>query len=149
MNSRFHARSSATGESASWRVFRAAACRLNAARQPFETSSSCLTASNYAGDLVEHKRFEEAKAMLLKRIPVARRVLGESHENTLKMSVFCATALYKDPSATFDDLRTAVTMLEDASRIARRVLGGEHPLTKGIGDHLRDSRRVLARASPA
>ena len=87
--------------------------------------------------------------MLLKRIPVARRVLGESHENALKMSVFCATALYKDPSATFDDLRTAVTMLEDANRIARRVLGGEHPLTRVIGAHLRDSRRVLARASPA
>ena len=87
--------------------------------------------------------------MLLKRIPVARRVLGESHENTLKMSVFCATALYKDPSATLDDLRTAVTMLEDANRIARRVLGGEHPLTRVIGAHLRDSRRVLARASPA
>ena len=65
---------------------------------------------------------------------------------TLKMSVFCATALYKDPSATFDDLRTAVTMLEDANRIARRVLGGEHPLTRVIGAHLRDSRRVLARA---
>ena len=87
--------------------------------------------------------------MLLKRIPVARRVLGESHENALKMSVFCATALYKDPSATFDDLRTAVTMLEDANRIARRVLGGEHPLTRVIGAHLRDSRRVLARASLA
>ena len=65
------------------------------------------------------------------------------------MSVFCATALYKDPSATLDDLRTAVTMLEDANRIARRVLGGEHPLTRVIGAHLRDSRRMLARASLA
>ena len=65
------------------------------------------------------------------------------------MRTFCASALYKDPAATLDDVRTAVTMLEDANRIARRVLGGEHPLTKGIGDHLRDSRRVLARASLA
>ena len=43
-----------------------------------------------------------------------------------------ARALYKDDGATLDDLREAVTTLEDAGRIARRVLGGAHPLTVEI-----------------
>ena len=38
-------------------------------------------------------------------------------------------AVYKDPSATLDDLREAVKTLEDAERgIARRVLGGAPPV---------------------
>ena len=43
-----------------------------------------------------------------------------------------AEALYSDTGATLDDLREAVTTLEDAKRIARRVLGGAHPDTAGI-----------------
>ena len=35
--------------------------------------------------------------------------------------------------ATLDDLREAVTTLEDAVLIARRVFGGAHPLTAGLG----------------
>ena len=34
--------------------------------------------------------------------------------------------------ATLDDLRKAMTMLEETERIARRVLGGAHPLTMEI-----------------
>ena len=41
-------------------------------------------------------------------------------------------ALYLDTGATLDDLREAVTTLEDTERTARRVLGGAHPLTKSI-----------------
>ena len=51
---------------------------------------------------------------------------------------------HRDPAATLDDLRKAVTMLEDAGRIARRVLGGAHPTTTGIEDHLREARDVLS-----
>ena len=54
-----------------------------------------------------------------------------------------AEALYKDDAATRDDLREAVTTLEDASRIARRVLGGAHPLTEGIEEDLQNARAVL------
>ena len=54
-----------------------------------------------------------------------------------------AVALYEDPAATRDDLREAVTALEDEGRIARRVLGGAHPLTTGINLALRDARAVL------
>ena len=90
------------------------------------------------------QRFEEAKTLVRKIFPVARRVLGKSHELTLRASYNYAEALYKDPAATLDDLREAVTTLEDAGRIARRVFGGEHPFTEEIGGELRKSRVVLA-----
>ena len=51
------------------------------------------------------ERFEEAKSLLRKTMPVARRVLGESHELTLKMRWIYAAALYRDDGATLDDLR--------------------------------------------
>ena len=68
------------------------------------------------------RRHAEAKALLRKMTPVARRVLGESHEITLHSRTIYAQALYADPDATLDDDREAVTTLEDAERTARRVL---------------------------
>ena len=83
-------------------------------------------------------------------MPVARRVLGESHDLTLRMRRIYALALYEDPAATLDDLREAVTTLEDTIRIARRVLGGVHPTTEGIEQDLRDARAALrARETPS
>ena len=67
----------------------------------------------------------------------------------LTMRWIYVMALYKDDSATLDDLREAVTTLEDAERIARRVFGGAHPITEGIEYELRDARAVLrARETP-
>ena len=61
-----------------------------------------------------------------------------------------ADALYRDDDATLDDLREAVTTLEDAGRIARRVLGSSHPLTGGLGSELLRARAVLrARETPS
>ena len=58
-------------------------------------------------------------------------------------------ALYQDDAATLDDLREAVTTLEDTKRIARRVLGGAHPITSAIEYHLREARAALrARETP-
>ncbi len=62
-------------------------------------------------------------------MPVARRVLGECDDLTLRMRKVYAHSLCLDAGATLDDLREAVTTLEDAARIARRVLGGAHPYT--------------------
>ena len=76
-------------------------------------------------------------------MPVARRVLGESHELTLRLSCNFVEALYEDPDATLDDLREAVTTLEDAGRIARRVLGGAHPVVSTMEESLRDARAAL------
>ena len=76
-------------------------------------------------------------------MPVFRRVFGASHEGTVRMNKMYAEALYKDPAATLDDLREAVTTLEDTARIARRVFGGAHPIARWIESGLRDARIVL------
>ena len=54
-----------------------------------------------------------------------------------------ATALYKDPGATLDDVREAVATLEDVERTSRRVLGGAHPRTVNIGRGLQNARAAL------
>ena len=60
-------------------------------------------------------------------------VLIASYEQMLRMRCFNAEALCRDPTANLDDLREAVAKLEDTERIARRVFGGTHPDTVGIG----------------
>ena len=61
-----------------------------------------------------------------------------------------AVAFYRDEGATLDDLREAVTTLEDAGRIARRVFGGAYPITVGIEESLRDARAASsARETPS
>ena len=54
-----------------------------------------------------------------------------------------ARALYKADGATLDDFREAVTTLEGAARIARRVFGGSHPTTAGLERVLEDARAAL------
>ena len=56
-----------------------------------------------------------------------------------------APALIVNNGATLDDLREAVTTFEDTGRIARRVLGGAHPLTVNIEGCLRKVRALSAR----
>jgi len=102
-------------------------------------------AINYADSLRDLKRFKEAKALLRNTMPVARRSLREGHHRlTLKMRSLYAAALYQDPAATLDDLREAVTTLEDTERTARRVFGGANPVTGIIEGHLRLARVALA-----
>jgi len=61
-----------------------------------------------------------------------------------------ANALYKDPDATLDEVREAVSTLEDTERTARRVLGGAHPHTVDMEQSLRKARAALrARETPA
>ena len=81
--------------------------------------------------------------MLRKTMPVARRVLGESNEQTLGMRLNYAKSLYEHDGATLDDLREAVTTLEDSDRIARRVFGGAHPFSVSSEHYLRNARATL------
>ena len=91
------------------------------------------TAINYANSLLSLRRFEEARPLLRKMVPVARRVLGEGDTLTLDMSINYAAALNNDPDATLDDVREAVTTLEEIEPTARRVLGGVHLLAQAEG----------------
>ena len=109
-----------------------------------------ISASNYAASLVNLGRFEEAKALLRKMMPLAQRVLGEGHRLTLRMKKIYARALYNDDDATLDDLRKAVMTLEDTARTARRVLGAAHPLTVDMEKSLQAARAALrARETPS
>ena len=83
-----------------------------------------------------------------KTIPVARRVLNEGNDLKVMMQWAYARALYEDTGAVLDDLREAVTMLEETARIARRVLGGAHPLTAAIEMELRRGRATLRAREP-
>jgi hypothetical protein len=108
-----------------------------------EDFGTLAAALNYASSLGELKRFEEAKSLMYKTITVARSTLGGSHDITLKMRWSYARTLYRDPGATLEDLREAVTMLEETQRTALRVFGGAHPLVADLEHSLRASRAAL------
>ena len=108
-----------------------------------EHETSLSEAGSYAGLLLTLGRFDEAKSLSRKTVPLARRIYGDSHEVTLKMRWLYAQSFYMNPGATLDDLREAVTTLEDAERIARRVFGGSHPLAVDVERCLRDAQVVL------
>ena len=60
-----------------------------------------------------------------------------------------ARSVCEDTCPTLAELREAVTTLEETDRIARRVLGGAHPLTMDIEGELQDARDALyARGLP-
>ena len=114
-----------------------------------ENRDTCQVAENYALALIHLKRFEEAKSLLRKTIPVVRRVLGDNDGLTLRVRGVYAQALYFDAEATLDDLREAVTTLGEIERPARRVLGSTHPATMYIEDNLQHARAaLLARLHP-
>ena len=121
----------------------ASGCALPSTRRAVGAVSSSIVTALRRSSSVSIQRYEKAKSLTRRQIPVARRVLGEGCETTLRMRYNYARALYIDPAATLDDLSEAVTTLEDARRIARRVLGGPHPLTKGMESELRNARAAL------
>ena len=118
--------------------------------------STLLAAYNYTNILNDMQRqaasldrHKVIKALLLRTIPVARRTLGEGNDITLAMRSLYAEMLYKKDGTTLDDLREAVTTLDEIEPTARRVLGGAHPDTARIEDALRDARAALrARETP-
>jgi hypothetical protein len=109
-----------------------------------ENERNLTAANNYASSLKNLRRFGDAKALIRRTVPLARRVLGEGHSVTLKLRKIYAIALCKDNAATLDDLREAVTTLEDIAPTARRILGGAHPITVGIENDVREALNVLS-----
>ena len=93
--------------------------------------------------LLRLERCEEAKTVIRNTYPVAQRVLGGGDEILLRMRMNYAHMLCTDANATLGDLREAVTTLEDAERISRRVFGGAHPHTASIERSSRYARAAL------
>jgi len=109
-----------------------------------ESIETITAASNYAATLIKLNRFEEARSLLRKSIPVARRVLGESDRLTLEMRWCYATALYQDEGASLDDRREAVATLESVAHSWKRIFGPAHPETPKAQNALEDAREALA-----
>ena len=115
-------------------------CRLDGA----EAKETIIELANYASLLCDLERHAEIKSLLRKNIPVARRVLGENENLVLRMRTSYAAALCSDRGASLDDLREALTILEETARTARRVFGGAHPSTRNIEGGLRQARARFA-----
>ena len=101
-------------------------------------------ALNYAVSLIDLQRHAEAKSVLRSTVPVARRVLGDSHDYTLTMRKVYAETLYKADGATRDDLSEAVTTLEETARAARRVFGGAHPISEMVAHERHNAEKKLS-----
>ena len=94
--------------------------------------------------IITVQRFEEVRTLVRRTIPVAQRVLGKNDETTFRMRYHYARALYRDAGASLDDVREAVTTLQDTERTARRVFGSAHPLTTGFEVELQAAKAVLS-----
>jgi hypothetical protein len=115
-----------------------------------ENLTTLQAADNYADTLVVLKRFEEAKSLMLKVVPIARRVLGDRHTSTLRLRWIYARALYKHGKAEPHDLREVLKTVEETAPTARRVLGGAHPYVVSMEGSLLTMRASLhARESGA
>ena len=69
---------------------------------------------------------------------------GEGNQTTLRLRWSYAQSLYEDPGATVDDLKEAVTTLEDAGYIALHVFGEAHPLAVAFATVWHRARDALA-----
>jgi tetratricopeptide (TPR) repeat protein len=108
-----------------------------------EDEDTLRAATNYANSLTALQRYQEAKSLMRRTLPVARRVTRDSSDLSIRMRTLYAQTFYLDDAATLDGLREAVTTLEETERTARRVLGGAHPTTKDIERVLRKARAAL------
>ena len=97
-------------------------------------------AYNYANSLLILERFKEAKRLLRKVIPVARRALGAEHDITLSLREDLSRATL-DGKSSADEKREALQMLEDVAAVMRRVLGPAHPDTLHAQSDLKFYRR--------
>ena len=107
-----------------------------------EHKFTLIAANNVVNSLIALQRFEEARSLVRKIMPVVQRVLGENDETTLRMRWYHARALDLK-GATVNDLRESMTSFEGTLRMARRVLGGAHPIVALIEVDLRATRAAL------
>ena len=90
--------------------------------------------------LLDLRRFKEAKRVLRKVVPVARRVLGNHHELTLSICEDLCRATLLDGGSSANEKRDALKMLEDTLGVMRRVLGPQHPETQRVQGSLHSYR---------
>ena len=109
-----------------------------------EDSGTLNEANNYALSLFQCKRFEEARSLLRKAMPVARRTLGAEHDYTLNLRDIYGRCLYRDPGASRDDVAEGIEIMDDVQRRARRIFGPGHPNWDTLPRELAAAREKLA-----
>ena len=72
-----------------------------------------------------------------------RRCLVLSRELWIEIFGNHGPEQYQDDGATLDDVRAAVTTIEDTAGTARRVFGDTHPFTRWVEDEVRAARAAL------
>ena len=122
-----------------------------------EHKDTLISANNYADSLIQLERYKTVMSLLRETLPIARRVLEESDETMLRLRVnyaraLCVVSADAVTGTSLDDLREAVTTLEESERTARRVFRGTRPEPRWLGAHpfveqveyfLRESRGLL------
>ena len=122
-----------------------------------EHKDTLISANNYADSLIQLERYKTVMSLLRETLPIARRVLEESDETMLRLRVnyaraLCVISADAVTGTSLDDLREAVTTLEESERTARRVFRGTRPEPRWRGAHpfveqveyfLRESRGLL------
>lgn len=115
----------------------------------YEKVHGVPAARNLAISLINAHEFREAKILLREAVPAARKAHGgQDAEPTLQLTGLLALALTSDPAATQLDLREAIAILEEASRLARSSpsLGTQHPITgQLVHDCARNRAALLSR----
>ena len=102
--------------------------------------------TRYCDATCQHDHWRRGHKQICKRIH--RGGNAEQYNADKKYKEAVAVAV-EDTGVTLDDLREAVTMLEDTERVARRVLGGAHPHARIYEKNLRYARALLrARETP-
>ena len=81
--------------------------------------------------------------MILTTCAACAAPLAHNAPRCVRCKLRYCNSTYNDPDATLDDLREAVSTLEDTERTARRVLGGGHPTVVQIERVLRNARAAL------
>ena len=132
-------------------------CASCAAPIPYEAPQCKRCATRYCSSTCQHDHWRRGHKQICKKIHRGGNAEQYNADKKYKEAVAVAaeacadgSALVNADGATLDDLREAVTTLEDAGRTARRVLGGHHPMTARMEQNLPRARAALrARETPS
>jgi hypothetical protein len=84
------------------------------------------------------------RKMILTNCAACAAPLAHDAPRCIRCKTRYCDATCQDPAATPDDLREAVTTLEDVLPTARRVLGGAHPDVAVFEKSMQNARAALA-----
>jgi len=118
---------------------------LEISRWGGEHESARTSAMNYARTLGACGDFAGSAEFIRGCLPLVTKGLAPDHADVIHIRLHLANGLWLNRTASEDDVREAVTILEDLHPKASRVLGEAHPDFKCLDAALTDSRTKLAK----